>query len=73
MPTAQECVCCQEINKITLLVGDSIPAGITQHAEFSSVCLCRTVLAMAINIVMGLVVSQMMKNGKLRAQYVGNV
>ena len=74
MPTARECVCCQEIDKIkALLVGDPIPACITHHPEFSSACLCRTVLAMAIDIVMGLIVSQLMKTGRLCPQYVGSV
>ena len=42
------CVCCQEIDKIkALLVGDPIPACITHHPEFSSACLCRTVLTIA--------------------------
>ena len=48
MPTARECVCCQEIDKIkVLLVGDPTPVCITQHPEFSSACLCRTVLTIA--------------------------
>ena len=48
MPTVKKCVCCQEIDKIkVLLVGDPVPACITQHLEFSSVFLCRTVLTIA--------------------------
>ena len=48
MPKAKERVFYQEINKINvLLVGDPTPVCITQHLEFSSACLCRTVLTIA--------------------------
>ena len=48
MPMARESICCQEIEQIkALLVDDPAPACITLHGEFSSACLCRTVLTIA--------------------------
>ena len=48
MPTARESICCQEIEQMkALLVDDPAPACITLHGEFSSACLCRTVLTIA--------------------------
>ena len=44
----QECACCHEIDRIeVLLVGDPTPVCTAQHPEFSSACLCRTVLTIA--------------------------
>ena len=48
MDTAQESICCKQIDKIqSLLVGDPSPTCITIHSEFLNACLSRTVLTIA--------------------------
>ena len=45
MPTARECLCCQEMDKLGWIQGE-VPC-ITQHEEFSSICLNPDVLQTA--------------------------
>ena len=49
MDTAQESICCKEIDKIQslLIAGDPSPTCITTHSEFLNACLSRTVLTIA--------------------------
>ena len=45
MVTERESMCCQKLEEIvTLLVGDPVPACITQHLDFANACLNRAVL-----------------------------
>ena len=48
MATQRESICCKEIEQInSLLEGDGLavrPVCISEHADFSNVCLCRAVL-----------------------------
>jgi len=45
MPTAEECVCCCELDGVNLKMSDqSSPACITQHERFAVVCLDEDVL-----------------------------
>ena len=53
MPTQRESICCQEIEQINSLLEDPCivearPSCITRHTDFSSVCLCRTVLTVSL-------------------------
>ena len=50
MPTQSESICCQEIEQINSLLEDPCiaEAWITRHTDFSSVCLCRTVLTVSL-------------------------
>ena len=48
MSTQRESICCHDIEETKSLIDDShiemLPSYITQHADFSNVCLCRAVL-----------------------------
>ena len=48
MPTPRESVCCQKIDEMkALLVGDPVPACITQRPAFTKACLDTVVLTIA--------------------------
>ena len=47
MPTARECLCCQEMDELGWIQGE-LPC-ITQHEEFSAVCLNPGVLRTAVD------------------------
>ena len=50
MPTARESLCCKEVEKMVALSdSDPLPPCITQHPDFGSVCLYRTVLTVSLH------------------------
>ncbi|XP_065900520.1 P2X purinoceptor 7-like isoform X1 [Dysidea avara] len=53
MATQRESICCKEIEQInSLLEGDGLavrPVCISEHADFSNVCLCRAVLMVTLH------------------------
>ena len=53
MSTQRESICCHDIEETKSLIDDSHiemrPSCITQHADFSNVCLCRAVLTVSLH------------------------
>ena len=50
MNSEKESICCQEIAEMVQLLdeGDVCPECITDHQDFSNICLCRAVLTVAL-------------------------
>ena len=50
MNSEKESICCQEIAEMVQLLdeGDVRPECITEHQDFSNICLCRAVLTVAL-------------------------
>lgn len=53
MSTQRESICCNEVDKIRELLEDSAldarPPCITEHTDFTNVCLCRAVLTVSLH------------------------
>ena len=53
MSTHRESICCKELEQTLFILEDSGPAThpvcVTQHTDFATVCLCRTVLLVSLH------------------------